>query len=53
VASQMESMRIIAADLAEKSRRQQHFRLASSLLRNCTPLDHPFAFDLTNHLHSL
>jgi hypothetical protein len=52
VASQMESMRIIAADLADKSRGPQLFRLVSSLLRNCTPLDHPFAFDLTNHVHS-
>ncbi|KPY89008.1 hypothetical protein ALO97_101858 [Pseudomonas syringae pv. tagetis] len=31
VASQMESMRIIAADLEETSRRWQHFQLASSL----------------------
>ncbi|RMT35656.1 hypothetical protein ALP50_103174 [Pseudomonas syringae pv. spinaceae] len=31
VASQMESMRIIAAGLEERSRTQQHFQLASSL----------------------
>ena len=29
------------------------FRAWSAIrVRNCAPLDHPFAFDLTSHLHS-
>lgn len=27
-------------------------QIYDSQMRNCTPLDHPFAFDLTSHLHS-
>ena len=33
--------------------RQPTYKLdLATHLRNCTPLDHPFTFDLTSHLHS-
>ncbi|MFJ7313477.1 IS66 family insertion sequence element accessory protein TnpB [Pseudomonas sp. NPDC098747] len=34
-------------------RNTQHgFLTATNRMRNCTPLEHPFAFDLTSRLHS-
>ncbi|WP_152635548.1 hypothetical protein [Pseudomonas sp. Ant30-3] len=40
------------ARIAVEKIRQGAESIAAGMLRNCAPLDHPFAFDPTSHLHS-